>query len=237
LGAFAPPWYTCYVTPRKASSERLEFYGGDPLLIPLYSVHDVAHHLRLPASSVRQWTRSQGGVIVPADRKGEKLSFQNLSEVHVLSVLRGYHLPLRKIRGAIQELRVGLKTEHPLAEVQLETDRKDIFAWVFGTLVAVTGDHRGQVAIRPVLAKYLERIERERGQLLRLYPLVKGEDRSVAIDPRRRFGKPYLVELGVETSAIASRYRAGESVRSIAKDFDASTDQIKRALRFEQLVA
>jgi uncharacterized protein (DUF433 family) len=222
---------------KPTTSELSQFYGGDPLLTPLYSVHDVAHHLRLPASSVRLWTKSRGGVIVPADRKGVKLSFQNLTEVHVLSVLRNYHIPLRRIRAAISELREGLDTEHPLAEVQLETDRKDIFAWVFGTLVAVTGEHRGQAAIRPVLDRYLKRIERDDGQLLRLYPLVKGEDRSVAIDPLRRFGKPYVVELGVETAAIASRFRAGEKIKAIAADFDATVGQIKQALRFERLVA
>ena len=87
------------------------------------------------------------------------------------------------------------------------------------------------------MERYLKRIERDEvGLLRRLYPFVGTHDarRIVAIDPRRKFGRPYLVASGVETSVIASRYRAGESIGALAADFDTTKDQIDGALRFER---
>lgn len=209
-------------------------YGGDPRLLPIYTVGEVAHHLCLASSTVRPWVQAGGGIIVPADGKGARLSFQNLTEVHVMSLLREYNISTRKIRVGIQYLRATHHTEHPLAEVQLKTDRKDLFASL-GMLVALTGKHQGQVAIEPVLARYLERIERdESGMLARLYPLVDGDARPVVIDPLRKSGAPYLAALGVETHALASRYRGGDSVEEIAEDYDAPVELIQQALKYER---
>jgi len=224
------------VAKRKQSRAMREadIYGGDPRLLPVYSVGEVAHHLRLHPSTVRSWVQARGGLIVPADGKGALLSFQNLTEVHVMSLLRTYEISAQKIRRAAEYLRQRLDTEHPLAEVQITTDHRELFTDVFGTLVAVTGKQPGQAAIEPVLARYLERIEREHGQLARLYPLIHGDARPVVIDPRRKSGAPYLVELGVETHALASRYRSGETAKAIAADYDTSPELILQALRYER---
>lgn len=220
-----------------------DFYRGqDPRTMPVYSVGEVAHHLRIPASTVRAWVKSRGGpspfarVIVPDDGRGSRLSFQNLVEVHVLSSLRSYDIPLPRIREAIGFMRKQYDTEHPLADIQLLADGTDIFAHLFDAYIAVT--RGGQVALKPVIEKYLHRIERdEKGLLRRLYPFVRDNsaERIIAIDPRRKFGRPYLVDAGVETSAIVSRYRAGESVEELARDFNTTKASIAGALRFENV--
>lgn len=215
------------------SIDRNGFPGGDPRLLPIYSVHDVAHHLGLAPTTVRSWAL---GVLIPADRAGSLLSFQNLTEVHVLSALRGRNIPLRAIRKAVDYLRAELGTDHPLADAELHTDRTEILCVCFGTLVSATSE--GQVAMRPVLEPYLERVERDpSGLLRRLFPIVAEtpEERLVTIDPFRKFGRPYLVDVGVETSAIAGRFRAGETVADLAADFEATEAQIEGALRFERL--
>jgi uncharacterized protein (DUF433 family) len=151
-----------------------------------------------------------------------------------MSLLRRYKTSAQRIRGAVEDRRERLATEHPLAEVQIETDHRELFANVFGTLVAVSGKRQGQIAIEPVLARYLARIEREHGQLARLYPLVKDDTRPIVIDPLRKSGAPYLVEFGVETHALASRHRGGESVKEIAADYGTSPEVILEALRYER---
>jgi uncharacterized protein (DUF433 family) len=216
------------------------YQGRDPRSLPIYSVGDVARHLRLPRSTVHAWVRSRAGsplhrrVIVPDDQAGKQLSFRNLVEVHVLSSLRGYSVPMPQVREAIAFLRKDFDTEHPLAEIDLSTDHRDIFIDYFGTLMAIS---RGrQAALEPVVKQYLERVQRnEKGLLQRLYPFVNERDsrRIVAIDPQRKFGRPFLVAAGVKTSVIASRHRAGESVRDLAADFDTTKDLIEGAIRFE----
>jgi uncharacterized protein (DUF433 family) len=227
------------------SAPRPDIYGGkDPRQVPIYSVSEVAHHLRLARTTVQSWVRSRGGpapfarVIVPDDKGlGQRLSFRNLVEVHVLSSLRGYDIPMPRVREAIGFMRDLFATDHPLADIQIHTDRAEIFVKYFGAIVTVS--RGGQTALGPVVEQYLERIERDKAGLLqRLYPFVKDRDtaRAVAIDPRRKFGRPYLVEVGVETSVIAGRYRAGEKIAAIAADFDTTKDLIERALRFEQAI-
>ena len=220
-------------------SKELKFYGGDPRLLPLYSVGEVSHHLGLASSTVRSWVKDRGEpkpferVVIPADGKGSMLSFQNLIEIHVLSSLRGYDIPLPKVRDAIGYLRLTFDTEHPLADIELHTDRNDIFVRYLGGLVSLTT--HGQVAIEPVVERYLQRIERSDGVLARLYPFVGPEvaARPVAIDPLRKFGRPYLVGVGVETVSIANRFHGGDSVEDLALDYGATPELILHALRFE----
>jgi uncharacterized protein (DUF433 family) len=222
-------------------SGRPDIYGGkDPREVPIYSVSEVAHHLRLPRSTVQAWVRSRGGravfrrVIMPDDERGARLSFRNLVEIHVLSALRQYDIPLPRIRGALGFTREHIATERRFADKDIGRDRVDIFVQYLNSWVAVTSG--GQLALKPVMESYLERVERdEEGLLRRLYPFVGERDarRIVAIDPRRKFGRPYLVEAGVETSVIASRYRAGEGIAALAADFDTTKAQIQGALRFE----
>jgi uncharacterized protein (DUF433 family) len=119
----------------------------------------------------------------------------------------------------------------------MQTDSAHVFARVFGTLVLAStkpGAAQGQIAIGPIVERYLSRIDRTGGVLRRLFPFVGDDERRVvAIDPFQKFGKPYLVDVGVETAAVASRFRAGESIEHLARDFDATEDQISGALRFE----
>lgn len=210
------------------SAPRPDIYGGkDPRQVPIYSVSEVAHHLRLPRSTVQAWVRSRGGpapfrrVIVPDDGRGSMLSFRNLVEIHVLSALRNT-IPLPRIRGALGFMRQHFGTDHPFVD--------DLDSWP----ALMSG---GQLGLKPIVERQLERVEHdEAGLPQRLYPFVSDCDarKVVAIDPRRKFGRPYLVGAGVETSIIASRRRAGESVASLATDFDTTKDRIKGALRFEE---
>ena len=224
------------------SAPRPDIYGGkDPRQVPIYSVSEVAHHLRLPRTTVQAWVRSRGGpapfrrVIVPDDGRGSMLSFRNLVEIHVLSALRQYTIPLPRIRGALGFMRQHFATEHPFADRDISTDRVDIFVQYLDSWIAVTSG--GQLGLKPIMERYLERVERdEQGLLQRLYPFVGSRDARliVAIDPRRKFGRPYLIDAGVETSIIISRRRAGETVAALAADFDTTKDQIEGALRFEE---
>jgi uncharacterized protein (DUF433 family) len=219
-----------------------DIYGGsDPRTIPIYTVGEVARHLRLPASTVRSWVRSRGGptpfqrVIVPDDGEGSRLSFRNLVEIHVLSSLRQYDIPLPRVRESIAMMKIVSGTDHPLVDTQMYTDRVHVFARYLDGLITLT--RGGQMALEPVIDRYLARIDRdEEGLLRRLYPFVDDDERVVAIDPRRKFGRPYLVEAGVETAAVASRYRAGESVEALAHDFATTKANIEGALRFERLI-
>lgn len=224
-----------------------DIYGGkSPRDLPLYGVPDAARIVRVPAETVRSWVFGRGyatrggdrhwpALVKPADRDGRRLSFTNLVELHVLSVLRGKKVRVEQIRSATRFIRDEMGTEHPLADVDTHTDSVDLYVEYLGRLINAS---RSQAELRPLVEQYLQRIDRdERGLARRLFPLTRdGTDvgpQLVVIDPARRFGRPVLIGANVETSVIGERFRAGDSTGALAADFGVGEDSIEEALRFE----
>ncbi len=74
--------------------------------------------------------------------------------------------------------------------------------------------------MRKVLEAHLRRVEWDTARLpLRFYPFVTAESiseqRTIAIDPRVKFGRPVVQRAGVSTQAIAARLDAGEQVDAL----------------------
>jgi uncharacterized protein (DUF433 family) len=221
------------------------YAGKNPRDLPLYSVHDAARIVRVRPSTVRAWalgrsyptsggSKSWPPLIHAADAKARRLSFANLVELHVLSALRDKRVRVESIRSASQFIRRALKAEHPLADVAAHTDCVDIYVEYLGRLINAS---KSNVALRPVVERYLERIDRdEQGLASRLFPITRDDatnPRVVVIDPARRFGRPVLATANIETSVIADRYFAGELPASLAADFAISESDVHEAVRFE----
>lgn len=238
----------------------VDIYGGrDPRDLAFYAPADAARILRVNPATVRAWAfgrtypRADGpqrwpALIEAADPNTRRLSFRNLVELYVLSVLRrkdgrvplGSHDRVRiaKIRKATRALRESMGTAHPLAQVDLHTDWVDLYVEYLGVLRNVTAD---QQSLRTVVERHLQRIERDEQGLARsLFPVTRDDDddspRLVVIDPRRRFGRPVLASTNLETAVIAERFWGGDSTDEIARDFDIGRDAVEEAVRFENLL-
>jgi uncharacterized protein (DUF433 family) len=86
----------------------------------------------------------------------------------------------------------------------------------------------------PPAESFLERVEfdgAENGIVIRLRP--SGSDSQVVIDPEVRFGSPTV--RGIPTETIAEQVAAGDSVESVARDFDLDLSTVIDALRFEEV--
>ena len=178
-------------------------------------------------------------VIKAADRRRQdKLSFINLIETHVLVALRhSYRVPLPKIRTAVQWLRKETGSEHPLAELDIQTDGLDVFIRHVGQIVSAS--ERGQIVIREVVERFLRRVERDaQGLPIHFYPFTHdtpGDEcpRDVIMDPNIGFGRPVLHGTRVATAIVFERYTAGESLLDIAKDYELELRPVEEALRCE----
>ncbi len=53
------------------------------------------------------------------------------------------------------------------------------------------------------------------------------------IDPEVQFGRPVLAGTGIPTLVIANRYKAGESITDLARDYDRPEAEIEEAIRYE----
>ncbi|MEJ7658446.1 MAG: DUF433 domain-containing protein [Hymenobacter sp.] len=171
------------------------------------------------------------------------LSFLNLVELHVLAAIRRLHrVPLGKVRQAVQFVRKKVGTDYPLAEQQFETDGVDLFIRELDVLI--NASQHGQVAIRELVAAYLQRIERDAaGFPRRLYPLYRADAETAAevsqfpmllsVDPTISFGRPVLATSGIAVDIVVSRYRAGDSIRDLVADYNLTEAAIEEALRYE----
>jgi uncharacterized protein (DUF433 family) len=236
-----------------ANTSNSDIYGGlDPREIPAYRLADAAKYLNLAAPTLRSWIkgyyyRTLGGrrqfkpVFSLPDADVPLLSYTNLVEAFVLSSLRRkYKIDLYKIRKAIKSLQKEFNSRHPLAEHRFETNGIDIFVETYGDLVNVGLD--GQLAMRELLQNYLKRVEHDpAGKAARLYPFIRlngaEQPKNVVINPYVSFGKPVITGTGLPTRVVAERYKAGDSIPQIARDYGRKKEEIDDAIRYELRVA
>jgi len=172
---------------------------------------------------------------VPAARKSvAPLSFINLVEFHVLVALRRTHrVPMQKIRTALEWAKETFQVEHPLAELDLETDGSEIF--VRELWLSINASRRGQIALPKVLSHYLQRIERDPKHIpIRFYPLTyEASPKIIVVNPAVAYGRPVIQGTRITTLMVFERYSGGESLSDIASDYDLKTAVVEEALRCE----
>lgn len=223
-----------------------DFYGGKrPREVPLYTLAEAARVVRVPSATLRTWAlgrsyATRGGdrrwppLIRAADRETGLLSFANLVELHVLSILRGKRVQVERIRSATAFIRERMKTEHPLADVDTHTDCVDIYVEYLDRLVSASSP---QQPLRTVVEAYLQRIDcDEHGLASRLFPITRDDGtnaRVVTIDPTLRFGRPVLASTNLETAVVADRFFAGDTAAALARDFEIDEAAVEEAIRFE----
>lgn len=206
----------------------------DARTLPAYPLHEAARILRVPASTLRTWFPGRR----PAAERGY-FNFLELAEAYLIQVLRSRHqLPMRRITKAMAYLKKKTGQPFPLAMTDLgfETDGVQLFINELGRLICVS--ENGQVAMRAVLEKFLERVDYDKtGVALRFFPFTRDyrldSPRFIVIDPTLNFGRPCLAGRGVATAMIARRYKAGESAGELAEDYGCDSAQIEEAIRTE----
>jgi len=212
--------------------------------LPAYSIAEAAHYLMVPEATIRYWAKGQDSykpLIEVPDGYPTLLSFINLVELHVLAAIRRKHtVPMPKVRAAIEYLKSNTRKaadkRHPLISKQLETDGLDLFIQRYGELVSIS--QAGQMAMREVMSAALHRIERDaRGIPIRLYPFtrsnIKDAPAMVVIDPLLSAGRPVIAGTGLATEIIAERYKAGESIEELTRDYERKEAEIEEAIRCE----
>ena len=236
---------------RKTIEVRYE--TGDPRLLPAYSLAEAAHYLRMPEGTLRSWvvgrfypaagTRKHSRPLIHLDdTKKQYLSFINLVEAHVLAAIRRRHgVRLSKVRRALDYVNRQFRVEHPLINQAFQTDGLDLFVERYGELI--NASREGQHAMKEIIGVYLQRIEWDsKGLPIKLYPFTRdtqakaaplSDPRVVVMNPAVSFGRPVIAGTGIPVLSIYERYRAGDSVADLAKDFRLETSAIEEAIRCE----
>ena len=225
------------MTGRQSKSE-------DPRELPAYTISEAAHYLAVPAATIRYWSvgREQYEPLIQVPRRAPTLlSFLNLTELHVLAAIRREHeVKMPSVRRAIQYLAAhaggAMDKRHPLISHELETDGLDLFIEQYGQLINIS--QAGQTAMRQIISAALRRVDRDpAGVPVKLYPFTRSamEDTPamIVIDPRLSAGRPVIAGTGLATQLIAERYKAGESITDLARDYERGNAEIEEAIRCE----
>jgi uncharacterized protein (DUF433 family) len=225
----------------------------DLRLVPAYSVAEAAHYLRMPEATLRSWvvgrsypaagqSRRSRPLIHINDQKRQYLSFINLVEAHVLAAIRRRHgVKLPKVRRALDYVRRHFRVDHPLIDQAFKTDGLDLFVEHYGDLI--NASREGHRAMKEIIGVYLQRIEWDaKGFPIKLYPFTRdtqgeaapaADPRIVVMNPAVSFGRPVITGTGIPVSSIYERYKAGDSVADLAKDFRLEISAIEEAIRCE----
>jgi uncharacterized protein (DUF433 family) len=181
-----------------------------------------AHRLTgVSAASIKRWLRDYPSYIAELKPPWEpgmgrpwthltRLSFLELVEVLVAGNIRtgkvgGY----QEVRRYHDGLAAEWGTQFPFAHENLLTHKERLP----GAAVKVLGQ-----------------VDYEDSFASRWCPL--GKDGALALDPKRAGGQPAIKGRRLRVLDIRGQFKAGESVSSIAKDFDLDPAQVESALRF-----
>ena len=211
----------------------------DVRYLPSYSVPEAALYLRLPRSTLRAWIGRQTNfepLIIPAQEKPLALSFINLVEAYVLASIRRKHrLSMNKIRKGLDFISRKYPSHNPLARKDFETDGLSLFLKEAGLVYDISRGS-GQRIFEDIVKKYMQRIERDLSGLpVKFYPFSEsgepGKPKSILIDPKISFGRPILSSISIPVEIIVERYRAGESMKELAGDYECAQKKIEEAIR------
>jgi len=218
--------------------------------VPRYSISEAARYLRMPESTLANWAAgrtypSAGGekfwpaLIARPEEGDSRLSFSNLIEAYVLTALRKqYRVKVPVIRTAMDYAEQKLGEKRILLSKELRVTRGNIFLQYLDSLVNV--GRGGQEAMPEILEAYLERISwNEAGAPFQVFPFTRpglhNAPKLIAINPSLAFGRPIVERRAISTSAIAERFQAGESIQSLAEDYDLEAAEVEDAIRYEAL--
>jgi len=219
----------------------------EPREVAAYTVGEAAHYLGVPISTMRSWfagqTYSHRGkarrfqaVIKPADPKTLGLSFSNLVEAYVLTAIRRERrIGLPTIRKGLAYLTDKLGSSRPLLTEQFATKGKELYVEL-GQVINLS--RNGQFEMADMIMAYLERVDRDEGVPIKLYPFMRSQPpreqpRTVVIDPRVSFGRPVLAGTGIPTAVLAEQFKAGDPPRELAREYGADEQAVWDAIRCE----
>ena len=219
----------------------VDIYGDrSPEELPAYAVSRAARIVHLSPSTLRLWACGEGArkaLFKPASRSPVLLSFSNLIEAFVLASMRRVHgVSMQRVRKALRFVADELDYDRPLIHASFRTDGVNLFVQHADRLLDVSAE--GQAVLREVLDASLKRIDWEGDFAARLYPWVRAgkladQPKTIVVDPRRGFGQPVIAGTGIEARIVAARYRAGESILALARDYAVATEQVEDAIRCE----
>jgi uncharacterized protein (DUF433 family) len=197
---------------------------------------ETAQHLNIPESTMYYWLaeKAAGEPLVhrvqPVKRGWPSVPFVAVIEAYVLRSLRDAKFTKAYVRQIAEEVRTRYGTPYGLATKKFATDGIDVYFDEQGDLSRVTD---GQTPIKEVIETNLQYItwDENDGYPSRLRLQQYPDIAPVIIDPRFGWGSPVIESNRVPVEAVANLWLAGESIHSVAYEYDLRDEQVESIVR------
>ncbi len=215
----------------------------------LYDETLAAKVLGVPRPTLHYWLeggvrrgRTYAPILRPVATGLNVVTWGELVEARYLrEYRRSFGASMQRLRGFIEYLRGELGVPYPLAHARPWVGPgRHLFisaqeqSGLPPEMWACVEPQSGVMLLLPPAESFLQRVEfdaQDNGVVVRLRP--NGPDSQVVIDPEIRFGSPAV--RGIPTETIAEQVAAGDSIESVARDFDLDLSAVIDALRFERV--
>jgi len=227
---------------KKPTGEELRFET------PLYTVAEAARYLDVPVSTFASWAHGyethpkgrrsvRSGPILTATRtprRHPEVPFVGLVEGMVAAAFRRAGVSMQHIRRSLQVLQDQIGVEHALASERLYTDGATIlydYATTEQDEEVLTVVVTGQRVFHDVISDYLARISYASDGFAERLSLPITSKPLIECDPRRGFGRPLFIRGGAPMDDVIDRFRAGEALTEVARDFDLRPEDVEDVIR------
>jgi len=194
---------------------------------PMLNVNDASRYLGMPTETLRRWRSDRVIHSVSSQRRGwPTLPFAAVVEAFVLRELRSVGFTRRQIVEAADGVRREFDDEFGLARPGVGYDEGlEIFLAIGGEYYRARDR---QQAIKQTVRSFHECIQwvGQDPQRLKLARLG-----NVYLDPRFGWGQPVAEPSRVPVQAIMGLWYAGESIQSIAHEYDMSANSVDDLVR------
>ncbi len=217
---------------------------------PLYTLNEAARFLGVPTSTFATWARGyvrqpparppvHGAALVTsvdADCGFPSIPFIGLAEGMVLAAFRRGGVSMQHIRKAVAILDHEIGIAHALASQKVYTDGAVILFDYAGAqhddeLAGLTEVVSQQRVFAPIVQAYLKRIEYGTDGWATQLASPTTREPVVVIDPLRAFGQPMFMRGAAPVESVVSRWKAGESLDHVARDFGVPAADVEEYLR------
>jgi uncharacterized protein (DUF433 family) len=211
--------------------------ADDPRVsVPLYTMAEAAQYVGLPYSTFQSWVKPGGGkepLITSRDRRGYEASipFIGLAEAFVLQAARRAGVPRHRIRPGVEAVKSELGLEHALASRVLYTDGAELLVQYATEDDDLEVARTRQRQLTTTVKHQLQLITYAGDGYAERLRLPGYGPADVVVDPHVAFGYPVVQGTGTRVKDVLERFWAGESLRTIAYDFDLNDEAVEALLR------
>jgi uncharacterized protein (DUF433 family) len=202
----------------------------------IFTVFEAARYLRVPYSTLRTWVDPEKGRPLVSSLSGRgylpRLSFLGFAEAFVIAAAKNAGVKPHRIRDGVAAVRKSIGVDYALATHRLYIDKAELLvAPEGGTDLADPTDlevaRTRQIQMTKTVMKQLRQISYGDDGVAASLTLPGFEVAKVIVDPHEAFGSPIVGRTGTRVRDIVSLWRADESPKDIAYDFDLTVEEVE----------